>query len=237
MKLTYIYHSAYAIESDDFIIIIDFYKDLSDQDIISQLLARTEKKLYVLSTHSHYDHFVPAILAWKEKRPDITYIFSKDILDNNMASKDDAIYLDKLDVFEDHTLHIKAYGSTDLGISFLIKGGGKIIFHAGDLNNWHWSEESTEDEVREAENFYLSELEIIANDVEHIDLAMFPVDPRLGEDYMKGAKQFIDRIATNIFVPMHFGGAYAKANAFGEYAEQKGVKFIGWSNKGESINF
>ena len=237
MKLTYIYHSGYAIESDDFIIILDFYKDLSGRDIISHLLNKPDKHIYILSTHSHYDHFVKDILTWKKQRPDITYIFSKDILDNGLAGINDAIYMDKLDVFQDNILDIKAYGSTDLGISFLIRGGGTTIFHAGDLNNWHWSEESTEDEIREAENFYLSELAIIAKEVEHIHLAMFPIDPRLGEDYMKGAKQFIDTIPTDIFAPMHFGGAYAKANAFGEYAEQKGVKFIRWSDKGENINF
>ena len=237
MKLTYIYHSGYAIESETFTIIIDFYKDLSGLDIILQLLEKKDKPIYVLSSHSHYDHFVPDILKWKETRQDITYIFSYDILDNGMASENDAIYLNKLDVFQDNILAIKAYGSTDLGISFLIKGGGKTIFHAGDLNNWHWSEESTEDEIKEAENYYLSELDIIAKDVEHINLAMFPVDPRLGKDYMKGAQQFVDTIRTDIFVPMHFGGAYAKANAFGEYAELRNVKFVGWKNKGDSINF
>ena len=48
-------------------------------------------------------------------------------------------------------LRIQAFGSTDVGISFLIHLQGKSIFHAGDLNNWHWSEESTEQEIRKAE--------------------------------------------------------------------------------------
>ena len=30
MKLIYIYHSCYAIEGDDYTILIDFYKDQSD---------------------------------------------------------------------------------------------------------------------------------------------------------------------------------------------------------------
>ena len=36
---------------------------------------------------------------------------------------------------------IKAFGSTDIGISFLVSVDGVDIFHAGDLNWWHWWDE------------------------------------------------------------------------------------------------
>lgn len=82
MKLTYIYHSGFAIEGDGFTIIIDYYKDSDDNKskgiVYSELLKR-EGKLYVLSTHSHHDHFNREILKWQQERPDIIYIFSKDI--------------------------------------------------------------------------------------------------------------------------------------------------------------
>ena len=52
----------------------------------------------------------------------------------------------------------------------------------------------------------------------HFDAAMFPIDPRLGKDYMRGAQQFIDAIEVDHFIPMHFGEHYAKANAFAPYA-------------------
>lgn len=226
------------IEGDGFIMVIDYYKDSANRNgVVSNMLKEYKGKLYVLSSHSHHDHYNPEILTWRQTHPDVTYIFSKDIQDNKMAINTDVVFLDKLDVYIDDLLDIKAYGSTDLGISFLIKVQGKIIFHAGDLNNWHWNEESTKEEIEEAESFYLSELNTLAKDVKHIDLAMFPVDPRLGKDYMRGAEQFIDRIKTGIFVPMHFGEAYEKAAAFTEYAIRKGVKFVAWENRGESINF
>ncbi|MEI3154718.1 MAG: hypothetical protein V8S95_06185 [Odoribacter sp.] len=44
-------------------------------------------------------------------------------------------------------MRIKAFGSTDIGISFLIDIDNIRIFHAGDLNNWHWEEESTPEEI------------------------------------------------------------------------------------------
>ena len=240
MKLTYIYHSGYAIEAKDFTIIIDYYKDSDDnpkEGIVRKKLLNNKGRLYVLSTHSHADHFNPEILKWKDTKKYITYIFSKDILDNRMAKEDDAIYLDKLEVYKDQNIFIQAFGSTDLGISFLIHIKDKTIFHAGDLNNWHWNEESTEEEIDEAESFYHRELGLLAANVKHIDMAMFPIDPRLGKDYMKGAAQFIDAIPTVNIAPMHFGEAYDKAAAFATYALAKGSKPILWQHRGEHIEF
>lgn len=239
MKLTYIYHSGYAIEGDDYTIIIDYYKDSADrpeEGIVHRDLLKRKGKLYILSSHSHHDHFNPEILKWKWEHPNIIYIFSEDILKTHKAKERDAIYLDKMNTYKDETLFIQAFGSTDLGISFLIKVDGKTIFHAGDLNNWHWNEESTPEEIQEAETFYQNELNDVAGKVDHIDLAMFPVDPRLGKDYMKGAEQFIGAIKTDALAPMHFDEEYDKANAFADYAASKGTRFISWKQKGESIN-
>lgn len=132
-------------------------------------------------------------------------------------------------------LEVEAFGSTDLGISFLLRLDGKLIFHAGDLNNWHWKEESTEEEVREAGNVYLAELEILARRTDRMDLVMFPVDPRLGREYMLGAKQFVDRFRVGMFVPMHFDEKYAYTHAFREYAEGRGVRFVELTYRGEEF--
>lgn len=128
--------------------------------------------------------------------------------------------------WSDGRLRVKAFGSTDIGISFLLDIEDKRIFHAGDLNNWHWEEESTPQEIAEAETRYRNELETLAQDTDYVDLALFPIDPRLGKDYTRGARQFIDRIRTKQFAPMHFWKKYDKANAFGEYVRRQGERFI-----------
>ena len=153
MKLTYIYHSCFAIEGEWFTIILDYFKDAGG--IVHDYLLTRPGKFYVMATHFHPDHFNPEVLRWKEERPDIIYIFSKDILKHRRAGKEDALYLKKLDVYEDDTIRVKAYGSTDVGVSFLIEAEDKKIFHAGDLNNWHWNEESTPEEIETAEKAYL----------------------------------------------------------------------------------
>lgn len=239
MRLVYIYHSGFALEADGFSILIDYFKD-SDPDpakgyVRSELLKRAGT-LYILASHFHPDHFNPEVLKWKEQKPDIKYIFSKDILKRRRAKADDAIYLKKGDAYQDELLTIKAFGSTDVGISFLIEIEGRRIFHAGDLNNWHWKDESTPQEVAEAEGNYLKELDIIAKETSVMDLVMFPVDPRLGTDFMRGAQQFIDRIKTSVFVPMHFWERPAEVMAFGPYAESKGCRYIVLSVPGEGTD-
>lgn len=239
MRLVYIYHSGFTLEADGFSILIDYFKD-SDPDpakgyVRSELLKRAGT-LYILASHFHPDHFNPEVLKWKEQKPDIKYIFSKDILKRRRAKADDAIYLKKGDAYQDELLTIKAFGSTDVGISFLIETEGRRIFHAGDLNNWHWKDESTPQEVAEAEGNYLKELDIIAKETSVMDLVMFPVDPRLGTDFMRGAQQFIDRIKTSVFVPMHFWERPAEVMAFGPYAESKGCRYIVLSVPGEGTD-
>ena len=68
---------------------------------------------------------------------------------------------------------------------------------------------------------------------DHLHVAMFPIDPRLGKEYMRGAKQFVSRIHTAYFFPMHFGEQYEKANRFGETAAQYGCRYMPVSQPGQ----
>lgn len=236
MKLTYVYHSGYVIDNGKYMLVIDYWKD-SKEGFVERLLQAFSGRIYVLCSHWHPDHFNPVVMEWKKRCPDIRYIFSKDILEQGFVSSDDASFLIKGDVWEDENIRIQAFGSTDVGSSFLIDLDDKKIFHAGDLNNWHWDEESTPEEAQASERLYLRELNTLANVVKHLDLAMFPVDARLGKNYMRGAEQFVDKIHTDVFAPMHFGESYQKANAFRSYAENAGCRFVAWTKTGESITF
>ena len=101
MILDYIYHSGFALEAEGVTVIIDYYKDSSEAEhsrgIVHDYLLQKPGKLYVLATHFHPDHFNREILTWKEQRPDIHYIFSKDILKSHRAQAEDAIYIKKGD--------------------------------------------------------------------------------------------------------------------------------------------
>lgn len=238
MTITYIYHSCYLLEFSNFSILVDFYEDAEKENgkfWVKDYLLSKKEDLYVLCTHSHADHYNPEVHDWKLKKENIKYIFSKEMLDAGVvAHPEGIIFLDKLEVFEDSRIKVKAFGSTDIGGSFLIEVDGKQIFHAGDLNNWHWNEEVPKMEATGYENNYLCELELITEFVEHLFLAMFPIDLRLGKDFMKGAEQFVKRIPTEYLLPMHFGEHYNKANLFEDFAKQHGCNYLKINYKGET---
>ncbi|MCL2593514.1 MAG: MBL fold metallo-hydrolase [Defluviitaleaceae bacterium] len=230
MRITYVFHSCFVIENEDIIIIIDFFKDY--KDYVKNLFSQTEKKIYVLSSHAHGDHFNKEILNFGENNK-VQYVLSSDIFEEYNLSGENIAYIDKLGEFKGEKITVKAFGSTDIGISFVIEIGNKKIFHAGDLNNWHWNEEVSLEEAKGYENHYLEELDVIYDSYKKLDIVMFPVDPRLGYDYMKGAQQFIEKIQVKNFLPMHFGSNFDKANNFSKVAEGNGVNFIKINNKGE----
>ena len=238
MTITYIYHSCYLIEFDEFSILFDFYEDAIRPDgsyWVRDYLLSKDEDLYVFCTHSHSDHYTPEILTWKENKSNIRYIFSDELLESNNAKPGDAVFLKKEETFKDHRIKVKAFGSTDLGGSFLIRFKEILLFHAGDLNNWHWKEEVTPDEALTFENNFLCEVELISEKLDNLYVAMFPIDPRLGKDFMLGAQQFVSRINTKYILPMHFGDNYDKANQFEDIAKKYGSHYIAVDKKGQSF--
>ncbi len=243
MIITYVYHSCCAIEFEEFSVIIDYYEDAFKEEEtvgwVNKHLLQKEKPLYVLCTHSHHDHFNEEVLSWDRDKDNITYVFSKEVADTLTdipLLKDEKIfYLDKLEEYKDDNLKIKAYGSTDAGASFYIEHNDKKIFHAGDLNNWHWNEEVAQDEALMFENQYICELELLAEEVNEIDIAMFPLDPRLGKDFTLGGKQFINRIKTHNLLPLHFGDNYQLLKQFEPIARKADCNLLELKHKGQSF--
>ena len=124
-------------------------------------------------SHEHPDHLDPVVFTWRSEAP-VTYIVSADMpvgtRGKRMAPGDSLTLSPEVSV--------KAFDSTDLGVSFLVDIQGVHVFHAGDLNFWHWREESTVKEIEEADDAFRQAVEPIAR--EKIDLAFFPVDARQG---------------------------------------------------------
>ena len=223
MIITYVYHSCCAIEFDNFSVIIDYYKDVFEngKGWVTDYLLKKKNPLYVLCTHSHEDHFNIDVLKWDKQKSNITYIFSKEIketLSDEIVHNEKIHYLNKLESYEDENISVKAFGSTDAGASFYIQHKDVKIFHAGDLNNWHWNEEVSKDESLVYENQYICELELFSEEVKEVDIAMFPLDPRLGADFMRGGKQFIKKVKTDNFLPLHFGDNYERIKEFKPFA-------------------
>ena len=239
MTVTYIYHSCYLIEFDEFSILFDFYEDTLREDgryWITDYLLNKDEDLYVFCTHSHSDHFNPEILSWKNKKTNIRYIFSHEILESKNVKDDVVVYLKKEESYRDHRIKTKAFGSTDAGCSFLVRYNNQLIFHSGDLNNWHWRDEVSAEEALSYENNFLCELELISEKSDKLHVAMFPIDPRLGTYFMRGAEQFISRIETKYLLPMHFGDKYDKVNQFESKTFENECTYLPITKRGQSFN-
>jgi L-ascorbate metabolism protein UlaG (beta-lactamase superfamily) len=224
IKIKYLYHSGFFVETVKNLLLFDYYQGPAEL-----LVTESPKKVYIFSSHSHPDHFNPAILEWQKKRSDIQYIFSHDI---SVSPKLNNInYLAPYESQVISGLKIKAYNSTDLGVSFLVRDNGITVFHAGDLNRWYWYDDTPEGRAT-AEKDFINEIEKIKG--EKIDIAFFPVDPRLREHYSGGAEYFIRELAPRFFIPMHF----AEPESTGSFIEKmKGytTKILAFSQEGQEI--
>ena len=218
IKINYLYNSGFSVETENYLLIFDYFKDTVDSDIknrttgaISEEDLNVPKKLIVFSSHSHADHFNPVILEWEGIRSDISYILSSDIQPNSNSKNINII--SAYETLSIQGIEIKAFGSTDLGISFLVKVDGTNIFHSGDLNWWYWWDDE-ENDIKEAERMFKDEISKIKEN--NIDIALFPVDPRLEHNYCVGGEYFIKELSPKIFIPMHFGENYGTTTKFKE---------------------
>ena len=148
MILTYIYHSGFMLEGVSVILIFDFWRD-ADNSIVERTLSTTHKRVYFLASHFHQDHFNPEILNLPVPHGKKEVILSRDIYRRRRAGTEGVTaYLRRGESYRDDLITVHAFGSTDSGVSWAVHVEDKDIFHAGDLNNWHWEEESTPEEIR-----------------------------------------------------------------------------------------
>ena len=196
MRVTYLGHSGFLIETEDAYFLFDYYRGkLPKMD--------AEKKLLVFVSHAHYDHYRKEIFTLRDVFPRIRFVLSSDIF---VREAEDVISMKPNEEREAFGCHIRTLRSTDEGVAFLIRYCGRTIYHAGDLNWWHWEGEPEEDNTR-MRRAYQSEINKLQK--EKIDAAFVPVDPRLGEQYCWGLDCFMKRTDTKRVFPMHFWEKYS----------------------------
>ena len=146
LDVTYYHHSGFSAAMDDVLLVFDYWLgergELPENKRITTDMLRAYKEIYVFISHEHPDHLDPAVFEWRKEVP-VTYIVSGDMpvgTRGRRMSPGDEMELSP-------RVRVKAFESTDLGVSFLVDLCGVHIFHAGDLNFWHWREESTIKEI------------------------------------------------------------------------------------------
>lgn len=203
MKITYIHHSGVMIELKSCVLLFDYWK--------GPFTFPPNKPRYIFVSHAHHDHYNPSVFEM-----DAVVIADRAIANPSGTNMHSVIPGDRLLL---DGLSISVYGSTDEGVSFLVEVDEKRIFHAGDLNDWHWKDESTYEEINEANAKF--ETEIAKIPLLKQDLAMFPVDARLGSDFDEGALIYIEKFHPDYFLPIHFTANIGKVDEFARKVEDQ----------------
>ena len=202
MKITFIAHSGFLVELSTVNLLFDFQG--------GELPALNGQPLLVFASHRHEDHFTPEIFRLDDGTRTVRFLLGKDLklterrmerwgLSPQTAEKclvlggnETAAPMDGVTV--------ETLPSTDEGVAFIVTAEGRTIFHAGDLNWWHWEGEDKAWNNSMAASFkrYCEPLR-----GRGIDLAMLPLDPRQETDGWRGAKYFLETARIRRFLPMH----------------------------------
>ena len=204
MQVFFLHHSAVCVKLSESLLIFDYYKpglgngmkygSVSDEEIAAA------QRVYVFVSHKHHDHYNPAIFRWAAINENITFLLD----DTVKKSHPKAVKMMRGDEYSDGYIYVKEFGSTDIGGSFYVECEGKRIYHAGDFNFWHWRNEGDEKYTRQMKLYFDRELKFLGDRVKDVDLAFFPVDRRMGNEYDEGADIFIEKIKPAAFIPIHF---------------------------------
>ena len=219
VRITYHGHSGFSVQTEKHLLVFDYLGEGLDE-------PRQEDHAIVFVSHAHGDHFHPSVVRWAEEGRALL-VTGDDVVSPGFPMKPG----ERLDV---GGVAVRAFDSTDQGVSFLVQADGWSIFHAGDLNFWHWRHESTQEEIREAEEWF--ERAIAPLQGRKIDAAFFPADPRMGEGYEEGALRFMEAVRPDRLIPMHFWDRPEAAQAMKRHEPESGTQIFVLTRPGETLD-
>ena len=248
MKVTFLAHSGFLVEWERFYTLFDFYRgELPPLD--------ANKPLLVFVSHSHEDHFDPRI--FRIEHPEVRYYLSRDIrlterrrralgVSDALFERTTLLRPDELFVTEaaGEPMTIRTIKSTDTGDAFLLSCEGKLVYHAGDNNWWHWESEGAP-YCREMEQLYRRSIEKLAQDVRDeaedngvaavLEAAMVPMDPRLEDAFGLGAEHLMREVAVKKLFPMHLWDKFDWIDRFLREHPEREAQVVRIRRDGESF--
>ena len=207
MRITFLDHSGFLVELPSATLLFDWWKgDLPT--------LRKDVPLLVFASHWHDDHFSPAIFSLNAD----AYVLGE--MDQRWLARKGASpeVLEKCRSMSGHEtaellsgITVETLPSTDEGVAFLVTADGRTIFHAGDLNWWHWEGEPDPWNPDMERNFKAYSAPLKGRD---IDLAFLLLDPRQETDGFRGIPYFMELANIQQVIPMHQWGNFAFTHAF-----------------------
>lgn len=225
MKVTYIGHSGFLVETGIVNLLFDYYKGTVPQ-------MNGELPLLVFISHKHGDHYNPEVFKLADTYSNIHYYISNDIqlsekiiTDYKLTQKfiDEKITIIQpglkrviplsYEEGDKNYIIMETIKSTDQGLAFLLNVEGRMIYHAGDLNSWVWEGDTKQQFNNMSAMFKLAMEKIGGRD---IYLAFAPLDPRQGQYYKLGMDYLLNAAPVTYAVPMHMWGEYDLVDRYEE---------------------
>lgn len=222
--LTYFYQSGFSIGVDKTLLIFSYFENTDvlsrHKYALSPRELRPFNNIVVFIPNRCREHFDPAVFEFPKLLP-IEYVVSDDAKD--MVPEGVSAHIVQAgDVLQLDNVAVEVCPSSGLGVSYFVRVNGVRIFHAGDLNLWHWHDEGNSHDTELATARFESVMASLPT--EPMDLCMFPLDPNQGRYFDSGANRFIMRLKPRVFVPMHWrerdeiAASYAQQSDFADVA-------------------
>lgn len=200
-RIWYLYHSGFAVQTAEHFLVFDYWKQRpKGKGLESGVIDPTAligRDVIVFASHSHSDHYNREILSWGKTITKLRLVLSNDI-----PAASGALMVGPGEKLSQADFKLETLASNDEGVAFVVDIDGLCIYHAGDLNWWHWEGEPDDYNDGMAAS-YKSQISLLRG--RQIDLAFVPVDPRLENQYAWGLNYFMETVDAKWAVPMHFG--------------------------------
>jgi len=233
LKIVYIYHDCFAIISGGQALLFDYPENLSPEAEEALRNAVRGKNLITLTSHSHADHFTEKLLNLEEEAQAFTCIVSGDVAQKSPKCARKCLVIEERQMLRLDNLEVKAYGSSDLGVSYLVKIGDAKIYFAGDNADWSRSQlpEQVNQQIRETFHRVIRE----AAEEAPVDIAfatLCQICRNLG-----GISHVIRMLRPRLTVPMHLAGQTELIAEHRSSLEKLGTKIFAYTRPGDTYTY
>ena len=227
MQVTFLAHSGFLIELDTMLLLFDWWTGTLPP-------LPKDKPLVVFASHDHDDHFSPQIFDLDDGSRSVYYVLGSDIPREKAGAKNCLFLGGGENAAPLAGITVEALPSTDQGVAFLVTAEGRTIYHAGDLNWWHWEGEDPAWNLRMEEDFKAYSAPLLERS---IDLAMIPMDPRQEEDGFRTAAWLLPKGCIRRCLPMHQWENFDFTKAFLSKYPELSAQIVPVTRLGETFTF
>lgn len=216
-KVTYLDNCGFIVKTNNIIMVFDYWRDPT-HSLTKILKDSPELPVVFFVSCNKEGHYTTDIfnLAQDHKR---TYVVANEVLSHTGNTEEPLADMSAGDRIEDvqNLLTVEAFGDGDKGVSFLVTTkDGNTVFHGGHLSPQHADVKDGREGARLADEF-TTIVRRIATEVSDINLAFLEVDPAWGDDFARGAVEFVETVKVDNFIPMHTQVKVDEAGDFRRY--------------------